>query len=156
MVVTSQHNGAYLATAHHLIETQRNFHTPLGILIEDACLRTYHQIVFLGIAYPVIIIQILSAAGRVDTLHGGTVCLYQIFMPATEANPAERPVAVIKKFRSHNVFHVAGEDEAVFVTAVARYIGNTGIEDGFHKGIAIIEEVRTPAHEFLDGKEMTF
>ena len=125
----------------------------LSEIIEDSVSKG-HQVVLLGIAYPVIIIQILSAAGRVNALHGGTVGLYQVLVLAAKTYPTERPVAVIEEFRPHNVFYVAGKDETVLVAAVARYFGNAGIINGFHERVAVIEEVRAPADKLFYGKEV--
>ena len=156
MVVASQHNRAYLAPAHHLVEAECNLHASFGILIEDTRLRAHHQIILFGIANPIVIIQVLPATRGVDTLHCRPVGLHQVFVPATETHPAERPVTVIKEFGAHDVFHIAGEDEPVLITAVARYFGDAGIVDGFHKGVAVIEEVRAPPHELFYGKKMAF
>ena len=100
--------------------------------------------------------RILSATGRVDALHGGTVGLYQVLVFAAKTYPTERPVAVIEEFRPHNVFHVAGEDETVLVAAVTRYFGNAGIINGFHERVAVIEEVRAPADKLFLARKWRF
>ena len=82
MMVASQHNGAHLAASHHFVEAQSYLHAALGILIEDTCLRAHHQIVFLGIANPIVIIQVLPAPGGINALHRRTVGLHQVFVLA--------------------------------------------------------------------------
>ena len=155
VMVASQHDGADLSLTHHFIEAQSYIHASHGILIENTSLRADYQIVLLRITNPIVVIQILPATCRVDTFHRRTVGLHQVFMFSTEAHPAERTITIIKQFRSHNVFHIAGENEAVLIVPVSRNFAHTGIVDGFHEGVPIIEEVCTVFHQPLYSLEMT-
>ena len=154
-MVASQHDGADLSLAHHFIEAQSYIHTSHGILIKNTSLRADYQIVLLRITNPIVVIQILPATCRVGTFHRRTVGLHQVFMFSTEAHPAERTITIIKQFRSHNVFHIAGEDEAVLIISVPSDFAHTGIVDGFHEGVPIIEEVRAVFHQPFYSFEMT-
>ena len=154
-MVASQHNGADLSLTHHFIEAQSYIHTSHGILIKNTSLRAYHQVVFLRITNPIVVIQILPATCRVDTFHRRTVGLHQVFMFSTEAYPAERTITIIKQFRSHYVFHIAGKDEAVLIISVPSNFAHAGIVDGFHEGVPIIEEVRAVFHQPFYSLEMT-
>ena len=142
MMVASQHDRSYFATANHFIEAERNVHSSHSILIKDARLCSYYQLVLFRIAYPIIIIQILTASIDVDTFHSCMVCLYQVFMFSTQANPSERAITVVKELRSHNVFYIARPDESVFlVYTVAGDFFYSGVVDRFHKGVSIVKEI---------------
>ena len=155
VMVASQHDGADFSVAYHLIEAQGYIHASHGILIKDTRLRADYQIVLLRIANPIVVIQILPATCGVDTFHRRTVGLHQVFMFSTEAHPAERTITIIKQFRSHYVFHIAGKDEAVLIISVPSNFAHAGIVDGFHEGVTIIEEVRAVFHQPFYSLEMT-
>ena len=124
------------------------------VLIEDAGLCTYYKVVLLRIAYPVVVVPILSAPIRVDAFHCSSVGLDQIFMLTTEAYPAERTVTVIEKLRPHNIFYVAWEDETVLVVSFFGNLTDTGVVDGFHERVTVVEEIGTALHQCLDCLEM--
>ena len=156
-MVASQHDRTYFAITYHFIEFQGDVHTPDGILIENTGLGTYYQLVLFCIANPNPVVHVLPSAFLRNTFHGSSVGLDQIFMFPAETNPTERSVTIIEQFRSHDVFHVRWPDEAVFfIHTVAGDFLHSGIVDGFHERIAVIEEISTLCHQCLDGFKVSF
>ena len=155
VVVAPQHDGTYLATAHHLVEPQCYLHASLCILVEDTGLGAHYEVVLLGIANPVVVVPILSAAGGVDALHGGTVGLDQVLVLAAQTYPTEGTVTVIEQFGAHDVLHVTGEDKAVLVVSAAGYLGDACVENGLHERVAVVEEIRAAVHQRSDNLEVS-
>ena len=153
-MIASQHNRSHFTIAYHFVELQRYLHTSCRILIKNTRLCTYHKIILFRVAYPIVVIQILTATIRINTFHRCMIGLYQIFMFTTEAYPAEGSVAVIKKFRSHNIFYITGEYEPILVIFFFSNLTNSGIINGFHKRVSIIEEVGAPPYKSLYSPEM--
>ena len=115
-----------------------------------------HELILFGIPYPVVIVKILTAPIDVDTFHSCVVCFYQIFVFATQANPSERTVAIIKELGSHNIFNIAWPDKSVlFINTITGDFFYSGIVYGFHEGVSIIKEISSAGYEFLDNFEMT-
>ena len=82
--------------------------------------------------------------------------LYQVFVLAAQAYPTKRTISIIKQLRPHNIFHIAGPDKTVlFVRTIPGNFPDTGIINGFHKRISIIEEISATRHEFLYNFKMT-
>ena len=155
MVVTSQHDGTHLTAAHHFVELQRDVHTSYGVLVEDACLCANHEVVLLGVANPDPVVHVLSASFLGNAFHGGMVGLDEVFMLSAQAYPAEGTVAVVKEFGPHDVLHIGRPDEAVFlVDTVLGYLLYAGVIDGFHEGVAVVEEVGAACHQLLDEPEV--
>lgn len=74
----------------------------------------------------------------------------------TQTYPAERPVTIVEKFRPHNVLDIGRPDETVFlIDSVPGNFLYTGIVDGFHKRVSVVEEVSAASHKLLDYLEMT-
>ena len=74
----------------------------------------------------------------------------------TQAYPAERPVTIIEQFRPHNVLDIGWPDETVFlIYSVPGNFLYTGIVDGFHKRVSVVEKVSAASHKLLDYLEMT-
>ena len=115
VVVTSQHDRTYFAPAYHFIETQCDIHTAQRVLIQNACLGPYHQVILFGVANPYPVVHILSAAIFRDTLHSGTVGLYQIFLFPAQAYPAEGAVTIIEKLRPHDILYIRRPDESILL-----------------------------------------
>ena len=153
-MIASQHNRSHLTIAHHFVELQRYLHTPHRILIKNTRLSTYHKIILLRIAYPIIVIQILTATVRINAFHRRMIGLYQIFMFTTETYPAERSVTVIKKFRPHDIFYITGEYKSILIIFFFGNFTNSGIINGFHKGVSIIEEIGTLLYKGFYSPEM--
>ena len=155
-MVSSQHDRTYFAPADHLIETEGYVHSPNCILIQNTCLCTHHELILFGIPYPVVIVKILTAPIDVDTFHSCVVCFYQIFVFATQANPSERTVAIIKELGSHNIFNIAWPDKSVlFINTITGNFFYSGIVYSFHEGVSIIKEISSAGYEFLNNFEMT-
>jgi len=95
-MVTTYHNRANFAIAHHFIELQRDIHAAKGILEKNACLSSYNKLVFLRIAYPNIVIAILASAIRIDAGHRGEVGFVEVFFFARKAYPAEGPISIVE------------------------------------------------------------
>ena len=140
-MIASQHNRPYFTIAYHFVELQRYLHTSCRILIKNTRLCTYHKIILFRVAYPIVVIQILTATIRINTFHRRMIGLYQIFMFTTETYPAERSVTVIKKFRPHNIFYITGEYKSILIIFFFGNLTNSGIINSFHKGVSIIEEI---------------
>ena len=106
--------------------------------------------------YPIVVVKILSAPVDVDTFHSRMVCFYQIFVFATQANPSERTVAVVKELGSHNILDITWPDKSVFfINTIIGDFFYSGIVYGFHKRISIIKEISSAGYQFLDDFEMT-
>ena len=140
-MIASQHNRSNFTIAYHFVELQRYLHTSCRILIKNTRLCTYHKIILFRVAYPIVVIQILTATIRINTFHRRMIGLYQIFMFTTETYPTEGAVAVIKKFRSHNIFYITGEYKPILIVFFFGNLTNSGIINSFHKGVSIIEEI---------------
>ena len=153
-MIASQHNRSNFTIAYHFVELQRYLHTSCCILIKNTRLSTYHKIILFRIAYPIVVIQILTATIRVNTFHRCMIGLYQIFMFTTETYPAERSVTVIKKFRPHDIFYITGEYKSILIIFFFGNFTNSGIINGFHKGVSIIEEIGTLLYKGFYSPEM--
>ena len=153
-MIASQHNRSNFTIAYHFVELQRYRHTSYRILIKNTRLSTYHKIILFRVAYPIVVIQILTATIRVNTFHRCMIGLYQIFMLTTETYPAERSVTVIKKFRPHNIFYITGEYKSILIIFFFGNFTNSGIINGFHKGVSIIEEIGTLLYKGFYSPEM--
>ena len=153
-MIASQHNRPYFTIAYHFVELQRYLHTSCRILIKNTCLSTYHKIILFRVTYPIVVIQILTATVRVNTFHRCMIGLYQIFMFTTETYPAERSVTVIKKFRPHDIFYITGEYKSILIIFFFGNFTNSGIINGFHKGVSIIEEIGTLLYKGFYSPEM--
>ena len=151
MVIAPEHDRADLAAANHLVELQGNTHPPGAVLVENTRLGADHQVVLLRIAYPDIVVAILSPAAGVDTGERGLVSFNQLFRLAAQANPAEGPVTVVEELGSHDIFNVGRPDKTIFL--VASIFGNflnPCIEDRFHERVAVVEKVAAPFNKGLD------
>ena len=155
MMIAAQHDRSYFSPPYHFIETEGDIHSSYGILIENTCLSTYYQPVLFGVAYPVIIIQILSPSIDINALHCGTVRFYQIFVPTAQTYPSEGAIAIIKELGSHDIFYITRPYKSVFlINSIAGNLFHSGIINRFHKGVAIIEEVSAACHQFPDYLKM--
>ena len=153
-MIASQHNRSNFTIAYHFVELQRYLHTSCRILIKNTRLSTYHKIILFRVTYPIVVIQILTATIRVNAFHRCMIGLYQIFMFTTETYPAERSVTVIKKFRPHNIFYITGEYKSILIIFFFGNLTNSGIINGFHKGVSIIEEIGTLLYKGFYSPEM--
>ena len=77
-------------------------------------------------------------------------------MLATQAHPTEWSVTIVEKLRPHNVFHIAGENKAILVILFFGNLPDSGIVDGFHKGVAIIKEISSTLHKCFYRTEVTY
>ena len=156
-MVASQHDRTHFAITYHFIELQCDVHTSDGILVKDTGLCANHEVILLGIANPNPVVHILSASFFRDASHRCLVGLHQVFVLATEAYPTERTITIIEQFRSHDVFHIRWPNESIlFIHTISGDFFYTGIINGFHKGIAIIEEIGASSHQSLNDIEVTF
>ncbi len=104
-----------------------------------------------GIAYPDIIVPVLSPSIRIDTPHGSIIGLDEILMLPTQAYPSERAVSIIKHLRSHYILHIGWKYKSVlFILAILGYFLYTSIKYGLHKGITVIKEVGSSVHQCFD------
>ena len=150
VMVSPEHHRADLPVAHHLVELERDADAPLRVLIEDAALRADDELVLLGVAYPGPVVPVLEAPVRVYALHRRHIGPVQILRVPRKAAPAEWAVAVIEEQRSHDVFDVAREDEAVVrIHAVLRHLFDAGVVDRAQEGVAVVEEVAAAADKEL-------
>ncbi len=133
MVVSAYHDGPYFAVSNHFIEFQSNF-DPVGrILIKHSCFRTDDKIVLSGVANPVVVIPVLRPSIRVDTAHGSTVGLCEVFIFPAETDPPERAIAIIEQLGAGNGLDEIGKDEPVFrISAVSRKLFHACFKHGFH------------------------
>ena len=155
MMVASEHDRSDFSIPHHAVEAECDIQPPFRILVKDTRLGSYHKPVLPGIANPVVVIPVLSATGRIDTIHSCLIGLYQVFLFPAQAYPTERPVTIVEQFRSHDIFDIRGPDKAVLlIDPVPGNFFYTGIIDGFHKRVSVIEEIRAASHQFLDYLEM--
>ncbi len=106
MMVTAKHNRTDFSIANHFVELQSYFKPAHCVLIQNTCLSAYNHRVFFGIAYPIVIVAILTPAIRIDTFHGSTVCLDKILMSSAQTHPSERTVTIIEKHGSHYVLYI--------------------------------------------------
>ena len=71
-------------------------------------------------------------------------------LPLERAAPAEGAVTVVEEQRSHDVFHIAWEDEAVMgIGAVLRHLFDASVVDGAQEGVAVVEEVAAAVYKYL-------
>ena len=155
MVVAAQHNWSNFAVSYHFIEFQGNISSSEGVLIENAALGSYYQLIFLCVPDPDPVILILRPAVRIDDFHSCVVGLYQVLMFSGQAAPPEGTVAVVKELRPHNIFHIGRENEALTgVSSVFRNILCPGVKDSLHKGVSVVEEIGSPFYQFFNQVEM--
>ena len=113
MVAAKHDRSGDLTLADGLVEGQGNLGPALAVGVEDAGLRTDHQMVPAGFLYPMnIVVQLSLNLFRsrfqflFKNIHGYLVGLGEVFRPLAHADPAERAETVVEVERPHNVLDV--------------------------------------------------
>ena len=157
-MVASEHDGSgYLALAYSLVERQCNLRAALCVGVEDASLRTHHELVSASLHNPVDVVSHLSLylVGRV--LHNllkhtcrNLVSLGKVGRVARCAYPAERTESVVEEHRSHDVLHV----RRIAELAVGFADVGTGALRLQEECVAVVEEVHAVGGEAVDGSHL--
>ena len=151
VMIPAQHDGAHLTVADHFVELQGNLHPAQGVLVQDAALGAHHQLVFLGVPDPDVVVPVLIAPVGIDAAHSGGVGFVQILGLPRQAAPAEGAVAVVEQLGTQNVLHIGGEHEALqIVLPVFANLLHTGVKDGLEEAVAIVKEVGAPVVELTN------
>ena len=155
VMVTTQHYGRRnFAPGNGFVEPAGNFDAAPSVGIEDACLRTHHQLILLGTAYPLDVVgHLLLDALRCilpqffENFGGNTVGNGQIFGFSTGANPAEGAETVVEAVGAHDVFHIG----RIFETSVGAEDVCAGPAAFEQEGIAVVEKVGSAFGMLVDG-----
>ncbi|CCX55661.1 unknown [Bacteroides sp. CAG:1060] len=103
MVAAQYYRSAYFTTSDGIVECEGYLCPSETVGVEDACLRTYHQVVPSGFFYPAdIVVHLVTDIIRsllckfAQYLDGQRVALGEIFRILRHAYPSERAETVVE------------------------------------------------------------
>ena len=158
MVASQHHRACYLASLYCLVESLCYLRTALSVGIQDACLRTYDEVVAACLTNPMYVVCHLSLnlVGRIlhYFLHHtcrNLVGLGEVGWGARCTHPSEGTETIVEEHRTHYVLHVRRISELAILLAD---VGSCALRLQ-QEGVAIVEEVHTTLGKAVYGSHLS-